>query len=52
MEHDGFLRTFFGTAVAYLIVMFVWALIKSVYVTLERRSEARSRQAVQPERRQ
>lgn len=51
MEHEGFLRTAVGTGLAYLIVMFAWTLIKSVYVTLERRSEARKLQANRPVRR-
>ncbi len=51
MAEEGFLRTFVGTALAYLLVMGAWVLIKSVYLTLERRSEARKHRAGQPERR-
>lgn len=50
MAEEGFLRTFVGTALAYLVVMGAWVLIKSIYLTLERRSEARKLQADRPER--
>lgn len=50
MTDDGFLRTVVGTAIAYLIVMGVWVLVKSVYITLERRSAARLPQAGRQER--